>query len=145
MQFEPPENLAEKFFPKTKIQAKEFQVEEFEKSVLEIPMTASLLHLQSDFRISLNVAQPVIHIGKPNMAVRPDINLAAFSNAEVVSRIHADICIENNHFYIEDKGSCNGTFLNNTRIHPGEKQPLSSGDKITLGRGNLVSFIFELS
>ncbi len=127
--------------PKTKNQAEELQ----EIASATSPTTASLLHLQSEFRISLNMRQPVIHIGKPNQTVKPDINLSAFSHAEVVSRIHADIRIENDHYFIEDKGSCNGTFLNNMRIYPGEKKPLTPGDKITLGKGNLVSFIFELS
>ena len=127
-------------FPKTQIQDSEPH-----DTGSVAPISASLLHLQSEFRISLNMGQPVIHLGKPNLKVSPDINLAAFSHAEVVSRIHADICIEDNLFYIEDKGSCNGTFLNNQRIRPGEKKPLISGDKITLGKGNLVSFIFELS
>ncbi len=48
-----------------------------------------------------------------------------------VSQIHARITFEDGRFWIEDLGSRNGTFVNNTRIIA--KSPLSPTDRIFLG------------
>lgn len=57
--------------------------------------SASLLHSQSNTLTSLMAdGKSVIYIGKPNDRVPPDINVSVFSSAEVVSRIHAAIHIE---------------------------------------------------
>ena len=109
------------------------------------PPRAALIHRATRFRIQLYQSQSPIHLGKPNRKVMPDINLADFKHSEVVSRIHADICIKDNDFFIRDSGSVNGTFVNNRLIRPGQAQLLKSGDKIALGKGDLVTFIFELS
>ncbi len=108
--------------------------------------SASLLHAQSNTLTSLMAdGKSVIYIGKPNDRVPPDINVSVFSSAEVVSRIHAAIHIEDGHFFVEDVGSANGTYLNNMPLTPSTRYRLRVGDRITLGKGELMTFIFKMN
>ena len=106
---------------------------------------AQLLHVQSNTVIELPQNLPVIHIGKPNDRIPPDIDVAGFLNSEIVSRIHADIRPEGDAFYLEDVGSSNGTYVNNTPLLPGNRHRLRVGDRIALGKGDLVTFLFQMS
>ena len=87
----------------------------------------------------------MIHIGKPNDRVPPDIDVSGFPDSEVVSRSHADIRIEGDAYYLEDTGSSNGTYVNNTPLTKGNRHKLRPGDRISLGKGDLVSFLFQIS
>ena len=49
-----------------------------------------------------------------------------------VSGIHADIIRKDDTFYIRDKGSTNGTFIDGVRIPPQEEIELFDGDEIKL-------------
>lgn len=49
------------------------------------------------------------------------------------SRQHCCIFFENNELSIEDLNSSNGTFVNRTRIYPGQKTILSAGDVVQIG------------
>jgi hypothetical protein len=49
------------------------------------------------------------------------------------SRQHAVINFEENRLTIEDLNSSNGTYVNRTRVYPGQKRPLSVGDVIQIG------------
>ncbi len=108
-------------------------------------ITAGLVHLQSDTQIELPHNLSVIHIGKPNDRIPPDIDVSGFPNSEVVSRIHADIRVEGDACYIEDVGSSNGTYINNLPLLPGNRHRLRPGDRISLGKGDMVTFLFQLS
>jgi hypothetical protein len=108
-------------------------------------VTARVVHVQSDREIELPTSLSVIHIGKPNDRIPPDIDVSGFSNSEIVSRIHADIRVEGDAFYIEDVGSSNGTYINNLPLLPGNRHRLRPGDRISLGKGDLVTFIFQLT
>ena len=108
-------------------------------------ITAGLVHLQSDTHIELPHNLSVIHIGKPNDRIPPDIDVSGFSSSEVVSRIHADIRVEGDACYIEDVGSSNGTYINNLPLLPGNRHRLRPGDRISLGKGDMVTFLFQLS
>ncbi|GAB4346016.1 MAG: hypothetical protein Fur0042_11170 [Cyanophyceae cyanobacterium] len=105
---------------------------------------ARLLHLQTDGTIELPPNLLLIHIGKANNRVPPDIDLSGFPHAEVVSRIHADIRCEGGTYYLEDSGSANGTYVNNMPLPVGNRHRLRSGDRISLGKHDLVSFLFQL-
>jgi len=109
------------------------------------PIYAKLVHVQTRSELELPPGRAVIHIGKPNDRIPPDIDVAGFPNSEVVSRIHADIRVEGDAHYIEDVGSANGTYINNTPLYPGNRHRLKSGDRIALGKGDLVTFIYELT
>jgi FHA domain-containing protein len=49
------------------------------------------------------------------------------------SRQHALITLENNQLTIEDLNSSNGTFVNRSRIYPGQHTPLNANDVIQIG------------
>lgn len=106
---------------------------------------AQLLHVQTNVSIELPQTVPVIHIGKPNDRIPPDVDVSGFPNSEIVSRIHADIRVEGDAFYIEDVGSSNGTYINNAPLPLGNRHRLRTGDRIALGKGDKVSFLFILS
>ncbi|WP_017653745.1 FHA domain-containing protein [Fortiea contorta] len=108
-------------------------------------ITARLFHVQSDKEIELPQTLSVIHIGKPNDRIPPDVDVSGFPNSEIVSRIHADIRVEGGAYYVEDVGSSNGTYINNSPLSAGNRHRLRPGDRISLGKGDLVTFIFQLS
>jgi hypothetical protein len=55
-----------------------------------------------------------------------------------VSRHHALVIEEGDRWFLEDRGSFNGTFLNGSKIQPGVKVPLRHGDRIGLGAESVV-------
>lgn len=107
--------------------------------------SAKLLHVRTNTTIELPTNLPVVHVGKPNDRVPPDIDVSGLPDSEVVSRIHADIRVEGDIFYIEDTGSSNGTYINNNPMPKGNRHKLRPGDRISLGKGDLVSFLFQIS
>ncbi len=103
-----------------------------------------LLHVQTNTILEIPVHLQVVHIGKPNEQTPPDIDVSGFPSAEVVSRIHANIRIESGQsYYIEDVGSANGTYLNHSALAKGTRHLLQTGDRIGLGKGDLVTLIFQ--
>ncbi|MHC5723453.1 MAG: FHA domain-containing protein [Nostoc sp.] len=108
-------------------------------------VTARLIHVQSDQLIELPQNVSVIHIGKPNDRIPPDIDVSGFPNSEIVSRIHSDIRVEGDAYYVEDVGSSNGTYINNSPLLPGNRHRLRPGDRISLGKGDLMTFLFQLA
>ncbi|NET59874.1 MAG: FHA domain-containing protein [Symploca sp. SIO2E6] len=105
--------------------------------------SAKLLHLQTDTLIELPQNLTVIHIGKPNDKVPPDIDVSGFPDSDIVSRVHADIRVEGDAFYLEDIGSSNGTYVNHTPLTQGNRHRLRAGDRISLGKGDQVTFLFQ--
>ncbi len=107
--------------------------------------TAQLVHIRTNTVVELPSSLSVIHIGKPNERIPPDVDVSGFPDSEVVSRVHADIRSEAGIYYIEDVGSSNGTYINNIPLPMGNRHRLRSGDRIALGKGDKVSFLFQLS
>lgn len=107
--------------------------------------TARLLHLQTSASLELPQSLTVIHLGKPNDRIPPDIDVSGFPDSEIVSRIHADIRLEGDAYYLEDVGSSNGTYINNVPLPMGNRHRLRPGDRISLGKGDKVTFLFQLS
>lgn len=107
--------------------------------------TAKLVHVQSQTLIDLKDYQSMVYLGKPNERFPPDINVGTLPNAEVVSRVHAALQREGDHYFAEDLGSANGTYINDSRLMTGSKQRLHNGDRICLGKGDLVTFVFQSS
>ncbi|MBF2027179.1 MAG: FHA domain-containing protein [Oscillatoriales cyanobacterium C42_A2020_001] len=106
---------------------------------------ARLLHVQTNTSVELPPGLAIIHIGKPNDRIPPDIDVSGFPNSEIVSRIHADIRLEGDAYYIEDVGSSNGTYINNLPLAMGNRHRLRPGDRVALGKGDKVTFLFQLS
>jgi predicted component of type VI protein secretion system len=107
--------------------------------------TAKLLHVQTNTSVELPSGIAVVHIGKPNDRIPPDIDVSGFPNSEIVSRIHADIRMEGDAYYVEDMGSSNGTYINNLPLSMGNRHKLRPGDRIGLGKGDKVTFLFQIS
>ena len=107
--------------------------------------SARLIHVQTNTPMELPHNLSVIHIGKPNDLVPPDIDVSGFANSEIVSRVHANLRVEGDACYLEDVGSSNGTYVNNTPLPKGNRHRLRPGDRISLGKGDLVTFLFQLS
>jgi pSer/pThr/pTyr-binding forkhead associated (FHA) protein len=105
-------------------------------------LNLELFHVQTNTSFELPANSAVIHIGKPKDNFNPEINVSVLPNTDFVSRRHAEIHVDRGNYYIVDVGSTNGTFLNNIRINPQQRYPLTLGDKIDLGHGNRVTFIF---
>ncbi len=105
---------------------------------------ARFVHISTNAVITLPEHLNPIHIGKPNDLVPPDVDLSGLPNAEVVSRIHADIRIEGDAYYLEDVGSANGTYVNGLPLVPGNRHRLRPGDRLAFGKHDLVSFWFQL-
>jgi FHA domain len=55
-----------------------------------------------------------------------------------VSREHAAVTFHDGRWYIEDRGSFNGTYLNGTRVVPGTPLPLRHADRISIGAETLL-------
>jgi ribosomal protein L40E len=102
-----------------------------------------LTHIQSGTVIDIPNNVNVLHMGKPNDQIPPDIDVSGFPCAEVVSRIHADLRIEDNSVYVEDTGSSNGTYINHNVLPKGNRHLLRVGDRVSLGKGDLVTFLFH--
>lgn len=103
-----------------------------------------LLHTQTRTSIKLPINLLVIHIGKANERIPLDVDLSDFPNSDMVSRLQAEIRKERNMYFIEDMSSAKGTYLNQKQLALGHRYRLNAGDKISFGKGDLVSFIFGL-
>jgi FHA domain/Double zinc ribbon len=102
-----------------------------------------LLHVQTDTLLELPPGQTMVHFGKPNDRVPPEFDVSGYPNSEIVSRVHAGIRIEGTVYYVEDLGSSNGTYINNAPLEAGTRYRLRDGDRIALGKGDKVSFLFQ--
>ncbi len=99
-------------------------------------LSLKLTIVDSGRRIAFPLTKEVI-IGRldPATATFPDIDLTADGGLEKgVSRRHAKITCKEAKVIIEDLGSINGTFVNNTRLTPYLPHPLKSGDELQLGK-----------
>ena len=113
-------------------------------TVLQTHEKGQLLHLQTNTPLPLPRELKVVHIGKTNSRVPPDIDMTDFPHAEIVSRIHADLHWDCSSYYLEDTGSANGTYVNSWPLPSYRRYQLRNGDRITLGKHDLISFIFQI-
>ncbi len=102
-----------------------------------------LVHVQTNAKIEIPQDLPVIHIGKPNNLIPPDIDVSNYPDSDIVSRVHADLRVDGNDYFFEDTGSSNGTYINNVPLPPGNRHRLRHGDRISLGKGDKVTFLFH--
>lgn len=74
-------------------------------------------------------------IGRSTPEKPADIDLTTQERAEQVwsSRQHALITFDGSTATIEDLNSLNGTFVNRTRLYPGQKVTLAAGDVLQIG------------
>ena len=98
--------------------------------------------IQSARLVRKNLEVPLVFRGNSPLLVGRDERLATLViNDPFISRTHAAICQEEDHYFLQDLNSKNGTYLNEERLQPGERsaRALQHGDKI---RFNVVEFEF---
>ncbi|HEY9802037.1 MAG TPA: FHA domain-containing protein [Leptolyngbyaceae cyanobacterium] len=107
-------------------------------------ISKELVHVQTSTVFALLPNLSLISIGKPNEQKPPDIDVSGLPNSDVVSRIHAQIWISGDEYYITDLGSSNGTYVNGVKLQPKVFCTLNPGDTIALGQGDKVTFLFRV-
>lgn len=69
-----------------------------------------------------------------NESDTPDVDLGPYDGYTAgVSRRHAHIAWRHDGYVLEDLKSLNGTFVNNTRLSPGETVAINDGDYVQFG------------
>ena len=107
-------------------------------------VTLELFHFQTNTSLQFPANLSVICIGKPNDQKSPDIDISGLPDSDVASRIHAQIWINGDEYHITDLGSYNGTYINGARLQPKVFFPLHPGDRISLGQGDKITFMFRV-
>ncbi len=102
-----------------------------------------LFHTQTLTSFEIPPNYPIVRIGKPNEKVPIDIDVLDLPDADIVSRVHAEIIVEENTYFLIDVGSSNGTYLNDNKLENHTRYPLNLRDKIDLGNDSKVTFIFQ--
>lgn len=75
------------------------------------------------------------YIGRFKSAKDDEIDLNPYGGLQAgVSRVHAQLIMENEKLYIMDLHSSNGTYLGKKRLQPDEPSLLRNGDEILFGR-----------
>jgi hypothetical protein len=116
-----------------------------EIKVEPISPTTFLHHVQTEQNLELPKDAKVVYLGRPNKETPPDIDVSALPNSDIVSRVHAHICLEDDGYYLEDMGSANGTYVNGQRLLQGDRYRLTPGDRFSLGKEDKVTFVFCVS
>jgi pSer/pThr/pTyr-binding forkhead associated (FHA) protein len=104
---------------------------------------ARLFHLQTITGLDLPENLMIIRIGKAVSTWSPNIDVSTFPNSDIVSLSHAQICMQENNYFIKDLASTNGTSLNHSLLRPFILYQLRFGDRIDLGKDKLFTFLFQ--
>jgi predicted component of type VI protein secretion system len=75
---------------------------------------------------------------KESISIGRDGNNDLVMDSSAISRDHAVVKVEDGRWYLEDRGSFNGTYLNGTRVVPGTPLPLRHADRISMGSETLI-------
>lgn len=95
--------------------------------------------LRDNTGASFEITGNVFTIGRSGKnSVRIDLDLPQ----KTVSHLHATVYNENGRYFICDNGSANGTFLNNKRLNPNERNELTHGSRLRISN---IDFTFEIS
>ena len=117
-------------------------------TTLELPElpTAVLIAPETGEKFVIPSEEKTAYIGRLNEEFPVQIDLSSINNADLISRVHAAIHLDNEVYYLEDAGSANGTWLNGTELQSGSRfrQKLNPGDTIAFGRSQTVKLTFDL-
>lgn len=110
----------------------------------EIPTKGiALIDLESSKLIVTRV-EPTFILGRASSEIKlskPLVDLSDFGAIDYgISRVHAIIRKTHKGYQIADLESTNGTWHENQRLVPRKPHPLESGDRIRLGRLNILVF-----
>lgn len=73
-----------------------------------------------------------------NVSIGRDSTNDLVMESAAISREHAAVTFRDRRWYVEDRGSFNGTYLNGTRVVPGTPLPLRHADRISVGTETLL-------
>lgn len=83
-------------------------------------------------------------LGRTFGEAQVDIDLTPHGAAEAgLSRLHARLSEQGDEWYITDLGSTNGTYVNETRLPPGESHLLKNGDKVHCSQMKLIFLVIS--
>ena len=102
--------------------------------------TGTRLEVEGDgTAFGVQAAETLIGRFDPVTEQMPDIDLTQVDLKRSVSRRHARIVRTDDGFVLtEEIGALNGTFVNGNKLVTGRAQPLSDGDKVSIGMVKLV-------
>jgi FHA domain len=75
---------------------------------------------------------------KESISIGRDEKNDLVMESSAISRDHAALTVQDGRWYLEDRGSFNGTYLNGTRVVPGTPLPLRHADRISIGAETLI-------
>jgi len=75
---------------------------------------------------------------KNSISIGRDATNDVVLESSAISRDHAAVTRQDGRWYLEDRGSFNGTYLNGTRVVPGTPLPLRHADRIGIGTETLI-------
>ena len=75
---------------------------------------------------------------KDSVSIGRDAENDLVMDSAAVSREHAAVACQDGRWFVEDRGSFNGTYLNGTRVVPGTPLPLRHADRISMGTETLI-------
>lgn len=107
-----------------------------------------LINLENGQPIAIQKERSFI-LGRVSSEIKMDeplVDLTPFSALELgISRVHAMIRKSKDGYQIMDLESSNGTWLENQRLIPRQLYPIESGDRIRVGRLNILVFYPRVS
>ena len=104
------------------------------------PTTGVLVHAASNARFPLD--KPDMLIGRSSQAsgYTADVDLSGHDPDKTLSRKHARVTRSDQGVFLKEEEGRNGTFVNGTRVGPGQTVRLEEGDRIRFG---LVEVVFR--
>ncbi len=90
--------------------------------------------------IEFPVDRDLVALGRksPADSIFPEVDLTEVDTESYVSRRHGRLLVQDGRFLYEDLGSSNGSFLNDTRLVRGVQSELHDGDRLRLGKTEMV-------
>lgn len=108
-----------------------------------VVQSVKIVIAEQNVTVDVPLDRPEVIIGRTHGDSRPDIDLGPYGAASAgVSRKHARLSRQDNHWQLEDLGSLNGTYINEIKLKPRSPMALKSGDIIRCGR---LPLIFRIS
>jgi pSer/pThr/pTyr-binding forkhead associated (FHA) protein len=75
-------------------------------------------------------------IGREGPAVQIDFD--GYQDGKYISHHHAQVTSHDDTYFVEDLNSSNHTWVNGIKLSPGQAEPLHDGDKVRLGKIELL-------
>jgi len=105
-----------------------------------------LINLENGQMITTRLERSFI-LGRVSAEIKTSeilVDLTQFGALELgISRVHAMIRLSKGKYQLIDLESSNGTWLENQRLVPKQPYPLESGDRIRVGRLNILVFYLQ--